>query len=260
MPTPTSISRIPFKLSLEPIGFVHSPYHDKYAAPRQPLPLADADDSTIGASIELFPHRNYDQALSDLAGFDRIWLVTWFNQNCRPDGTPIWKPKVLTPRGRAKRGVFATRSPHRPNTLGISVVRLVAVKGLIVHIAECDVLDGTPVLDLKPYIPLYDSFPESRVGWLADEFAREPYTLVFTPLTDEYLRTSKASATDIAGLRHYLRAVLERDPYPHPYRRINARPDGTFELAMKLWRVAYRVVEAEQKTILVERVWQVEAT
>jgi hypothetical protein len=134
-------------------------------------------------------------------------------------------------------------------------VRLLAVKGLRLEIGNCDVLDGTPVLDIKPYIPLYDSFPESRTGWLADEAAHRPYTLIFMPLAEQQLQ---AEATQQSGLVQYLHTLLARDPYPHPYRRIRTcEPVGTFELAMKLWRVRYHVIEEGQRRVVVERVWQV---
>ena len=79
----------------------------------------------------------------------------------------MWRPKVLPPRSAGRRrGVFSTRSPHRPNPIGLSVVRLDEVRGLTLHVRDVDMIDGTPVLDLKPYVPYADAFPDARTGWL----------------------------------------------------------------------------------------------
>ena len=138
----------------EPIGFVKSgggTYPQE--APRQ---AAFASNEGV---IELLPGRNFEQALEDLAGFERIWLVFVFDRNRN------WKPKVLPPDGSSrKRGVFATRSPHRPNPVGLPAVELLRIEGRSVHIRNFDLLDGTPILDIKPYIPEADAFPASRSG------------------------------------------------------------------------------------------------
>jgi tRNA-Thr(GGU) m(6)t(6)A37 methyltransferase TsaA len=128
-------------LSVRPIGFVRSPFVEKVDAPRQ----ATVAEGTVGR-IEILPE--YELGLRDLDGFERIWVVFWFHEAAdRP------KLKVLPPRSDDKRGVFATRSPHRPNPIGMSAVRLVGVEGTVVHVRDLDILDGTPVLDLKPYLP-----------------------------------------------------------------------------------------------------------
>ena len=101
--------------------------------------------------IELFPHCNYEQALEDLGGFERIWLLFVFDRNVN------WKPKVLPPYGIDRKvGTFASRSPYRPNPVGLSAVELVKIEGLKVYIRNFDLLDGTPILDIKPYIPEVD--------------------------------------------------------------------------------------------------------
>lgn len=146
-------------ITLEPIGTFHADSKYPYEARRQ----AAADTTNSLGEIRLQPGRSFEQALEDLEGFERIWVVYQFHQNAD------WKPKVMPPRGpRTKRGVFATRAPYRPNALGMSCVRLLKVDGLTVVIEGHDLLDGTPVLDIKPYLPYADSFPGSRVGWLED--------------------------------------------------------------------------------------------
>jgi tRNA-Thr(GGU) m(6)t(6)A37 methyltransferase TsaA len=142
-----------------PIGYVRSPFREKADAPRQAT-LAD-----VTGTIELLPE--YVDGLSDLEGFDRIWVLFWFD---RAEG---WKPKVLPPRSTEKRGVFATRSPHRPNPIGASAIRLDRIEGNVLHVRDLDILDGTPVIDLKPYIAYADAFPDA---WPA--YARETRRLI----------------------------------------------------------------------------------
>src|SRR6202041_972769 len=107
--------------------------------------------------------RRFEPALSDVEGWEYLWVVYWFHLNSD------WHPKVLPPRSKVKRGVFATRSPHRPCPIGLSAVRLVRVEGLSVHVEGVDMLDGSPVLDLKPYVAAADAIAEAGSGWLADK-------------------------------------------------------------------------------------------
>jgi tRNA (adenine37-N6)-methyltransferase len=117
----------------------------------------------VEATIELLPGRNFEQALKDLAGFERIWVIAWLHLN------ENWQPTVIPPRGpKVRRGLFATRSPHRPNPIAISALKLVRIEGLTLHVHGIDLLDGTPVLDIKPYVPYADAFPDAREGWLEE--------------------------------------------------------------------------------------------
>ncbi len=142
-------------IQLEPIGIVHSPFTERFQAPRQP-----SYGMPVAARIELWPGRGFEQALSDLEGFSHIWVIYWMHLNRG------WNPRVRPPRGSGrKRGLFATRAPHRPNAIGLSCVRLTGVEGRWLSIATHDMLDGTPVLDLKPYLPACDAFPEASPGW-----------------------------------------------------------------------------------------------
>jgi len=149
--------------SLTPIGWVSSPYERRFGTPQQ----AAAVDSDREAVLELDPTLIPEAALSDLAGFERIWVLTFLHRG----GT--WGPLVRPPRGpRLQRGLFATRSPDRPNSLGLSAVRLLRIEGLHLHVLGIDLLDGTPILDIKPYLPFADAFPGSRAGWV-DEIAHD---------------------------------------------------------------------------------------
>jgi tRNA-Thr(GGU) m(6)t(6)A37 methyltransferase TsaA len=143
--------------SVMPIGWVSSPYERRFGTPQQ----AAAIDSDRPAVLELDPERIPEEALSDLIGIERIWVLTFLHRS----GT--WGPLVRPPRGpRVRRGLFATRSPDRPNPLGLSAVQLVRIEGLQLHVLGVDLLDGTPILDIKPYFPSVDAFPTSRAGWI----------------------------------------------------------------------------------------------
>lgn len=218
--------------AFEPIGFVKSgggAYPQE--APRQAV---FAQNEGV---IELLPGCGYEQALEDLAGFDRVWLVFVFDRNGGG-----WKPKVLPPDGSSrKRGVFATRSPHRPNPIGISAVELVRVEGRKLHIRNFDLLDGTPILDIKPYVPAADAFPDARAGW-RDESEQTRRPVLFTP----------EAAADAAWIRAHGGPDLENaarvqlgtrrpdarrqriSPLPQPNRHL---------LAFRTWRIEFETTE-----------------
>jgi tRNA-Thr(GGU) m(6)t(6)A37 methyltransferase TsaA len=220
----------PLRLTLEPIGFVRTAISAKDEAARQPR----VGDNVVGR-IELLPGRNFEHALENLAGWDYVWVLFWFHHN------QGWRPKVLPPRSRSgRKGVFATRSPHRPNPLGLSAVRLERIEGLTLHVAELDILDGTPVLDIKPYVAYTDAIPHARDGWLADDRAPRdpivPFDVEWDPAAAEQAEWIE-SRTQLA-LRARVTATLELGPEPHPYRRIRRDGDG-FVLAIKEWRVRF---------------------
>ena len=160
--------------ALTPIGWVRSPYQRRFGTPQQ----ASAVDSDREAVLELDPARIPPEALTDLVGVERIWVLSYLHRS----GT--WGPSVRPPRGpRVRRSLFATRSPDRPNPLGLSAVELLRVDGVQLHVRGVDLLDGTPILDIKPYIPYADAFPDSRAGWIDElspdelQYAKRPPTL-----------------------------------------------------------------------------------
>lgn len=210
-------------LTIAPIGFVRTPFVNKYDAPRQPQVDGRIDESFV----ELFPHCNYEQALRDVDGCDRIWLLTYF------DRAIGWKPLSLTPRDRVKRGVLATRAPHRPNPIGLTCVEVLGVKGLSIAVRGTDLLDRTPVIDIKPYVAYADSFPESRVRWL-DELGQESsYTVVWSAPYSELP----------VDVRDHVHRVLSADPFPHPYRRIEATEDGAYMIAVREHRICFVIAD-----------------
>ncbi len=221
----------PESLSLTPIGHIRTPFKDRAEAPRQP----GADGAGAQGEIVLLPGMNFEQALEDLDGFEFIWMIAWFHENKN------WKPKVLPPRGSAiKRGVFATRSPHRPNPIGLSLARLVGVSGLVVRVAETDLLDGTPILDLKPYLPFAEAQPDARAGWLdAAENSGSAMQVTWSALAAEQATWLKSECQ--IDLATQAERVLRQDCAPHPYRRISTIAAGGLQLAIKSWRVEFAV-------------------
>lgn len=206
-------------ITFEPIGFIRTPYQRFYDTPRQP----GVEDIVDRSYIELLPGNNYEQAVQDLQGCERIWLVVHFHQALS------WKPKVLPPRGRTKRGVFATRSPHRPNPIGITCCELLDVHGLRIDVLGTDLIDNTPVLDIKPYVAYADAFPESNVAWMS-ELESACYSVV-----------GKALEQLPNDLRDYVVRTLQSDPMPHPYRRIELLADGVYQMAVRKYRIQYRL-------------------
>lgn len=152
----------PESVTLHPVAVVRSPFSQRHGTPRQPGFDGPKEFGEGLGQVELLPSVN-PLVLQDLAGFDRIWLLTWLHLN-GPGGRPLVRP----PRGGPKRGLFATRAPHRPNPLALSCVELLGVEGRILQVRGLDLLDGTPVLDIKPYIPTFDAHPDASSGWLAD--------------------------------------------------------------------------------------------
>jgi tRNA-Thr(GGU) m(6)t(6)A37 methyltransferase TsaA len=150
----------PSEFTYHPIGFVRSPYRRRMDAPHQPTVVEGTETGHAAEAILELNETLPEEALRDLAGFERIWVIFAFH---RSEG---WKPLVKPPRGRFKRGVLATRSPHRPNAIGLSALELLSIEGRVLRVRGVDLLDGTPILDIKPYVPYADAFPDSRAGWI----------------------------------------------------------------------------------------------
>lgn len=216
----------------EPIGIVQSPFDERAAAPRQASVLRD-----VVGRIELFAGKGYEHALEGLGAWEYAWVLFVFHRNVEQGRG--WKAKVLPPRSDVKQGVFATRSPHRPNPIGLSAVAIDRVDDLVVHVRGLDLLEGTPVLDLKPYVAYADSRPEARAGWLE---GRDPARAWDVRFGDEasselaWLRSRGVELEDSIG------SILALGPQPHPYRRIRKHASG-MRLALKAWRVDFVVTK-----------------
>lgn len=218
-------------LIVRPIGFLRSGKTVKFQASHQP-----SEDRLERNVLELGANCGYERALQDLAGFSRVWLLWWFHRNTE------WRPLVLPPRGPAqRRGLFATRSPHRPNPLGLTAVPLIEVRGRSLILGACDLMDGTPVLDIKPYIAAYDSFPEARAGWWEEVEASlnvpPKYEVRFLPLAEtqaEWLGTAWG-----IDFRPRMIELLSRDPSQHRSRRIRRRGDTRLVIGCGAWRAVF---------------------
>lgn len=156
-----------YHFTYRPIGILRSPYSRRIDAPHQSTVVEGTETGEPAiATLELADWLD-EKVIQDLSGFDRIWLIFAFHLS---EG---WKSSVKPPRGGPKRGVLATRSPHRPNSMGLSAVELVATEGRTLQLRGVDLLDGTPVLDIKPYVPYADAFPDARAGWIDELDARQ---------------------------------------------------------------------------------------
>jgi len=220
------------EMILQPIGVFHCDRDDKYAVPHQP-----GLTPGMTGTVVLEAGRNLDQALEGLEEQERLWLIFAFHQSSG------WKPKIMPPRGDKKLGLFSTRSPHRPNALGMSCVRLLGIDGLTLSIADHDLLDGTPILDIKPYLPYADAYPTASIGPLGQPLS---YTVDFS----NFARRQLEWLAEEGGLSLDKRILprLSFNPFPHPSHRIRiiGAKEGVplYELANKTWRILYTIDEA----------------
>lgn len=227
------------KFIIEPIGFLRSRIKYRYEAPRQGV-LAGEEE----AVIKLYPGNNYTQALKGLEGFERIWVIYRFHLNNN------WKPLVTPPRNNGKKlGVFATRAPYRPNHLGLSCVRLLRIDKLNIYITESDILDGSPVYDIKPYLPYSDSFPDAKTGWVTTN-PEEMFTVLFTPVAEEQMIWLNREAG--INLEGYSKVQLSFNPFDTKRKRIKQQADkqNLYQLAYRTWRVNY-YADTNNRTVTV---------
>jgi len=141
------------EVKYKPIGVIHSPFKEPKGTPIQP-----AGAMGIAGTVEIFPE--YAEGLKDIEGFSHIILICHFHLSRE------WSLEVKPFMDDQLHGVFTTRAPARPNPIGISTVRLVRVEGNILHIQDVDIIDGTPLLDIKPYVPEFDMRDVAKTGWL----------------------------------------------------------------------------------------------
>ena len=198
MPTPKNLQ----PLEVTPIGIIHSCFKEKFAAPRQPglVPAALAQ-------VELHPPYNQADAVAGLEEFSHIWLTFAFHQTAQQG----WKPKVRPPRlgGNKKLGVFATRSTFRPNPLGLSLVKLESIdtsNGVILHVSGADLIDQTPILDIKPYLPWVESIPDAKSGFASDDQVLQ--------LPVRYSEQAQLALSSRPELTELIEQVLLHDPRP----------------------------------------------
>lgn len=230
------------------IGIVHSCFKEKFGIPRQPglAPLACAD-------IELLPPYDDPTALEGLEGCTHMWIQFVFHANRYANKRDEWKPKVKPPRlgGNKTLGVFATRSPTRPAPIGLSVVRLRGIierdGKLLVQISGVDLLEGTPVLDIKPYVPYVDCVLEAENSFAAAPPKPIPVD-ISARLMAQCVAYWRRTGTDLAGL---ITQVLQQDPRPQYQQPEPERVYGMKLLDLDVrWR--YQLDDNEHRIQLIE--------
>ena len=230
------------EIILRPIGFVQSELKQRYETPRQGV-LAKG----TGAIITLLAKNNFNQALKELNGFDRLWIIYQFHLNKN------WKPLVTPPRHTTNKvGVFATRAPFRPNPIGLSCVKLEKVEGLKIFISDSDILDGSPVLDIKPYLPYSDSFPGSATGWVKND-SENIYEIVIEEKAKNL--SEKIRNEEDINLFGYARVQLEFNPADITRKRISKvdeNENSLYDLAYQKYKIRYRVNVLEKKVYIID--------
>lgn len=195
-------------MTIEPIGVLESCYLDKFGTPRQPGLVP----SSFGR-ICIFPQWQPADSLQGLEEFSHIWVLFQFHQN----QISHFHAKVHPPRlGGGKIGVFATRSPHRPNPIGLSLVKLDRIEGNYLYISGIDIIDGTPVMDIKPYLSSIEAMAEAKSGWVQEkpnliiqvEFLAEPRAHL-NKIIEEYPEYN---------MENLIVATLSLDPRPTVYK------------------------------------------
>lgn len=190
-------------MQIEPIAYFRSPFTTKFGVPKQ----SGLVENLVG-TIEFVPQYRNADALRGMDDFDYLWLIWEFSANRHAATSPVVRPPLLG--GNRKVGVFASRSPFRPNRLGLSSVRISeieidATRGPLIHVLGADLMDGTPIYDIKPYVVYADSHPEARSGFVDKNAIRWLEVVVPDAVASRY------SSDELAALRK----VLSLDPRPH---------------------------------------------
>lgn len=223
-------------MTISPIAHFHSPLTSKFGIPRQ-SGIADSLHGTIVFTPE---YRNAD-ALRGLEGFDFLWILWGFSENIHSAKHATVRPPRLG--GNTRIGVFATRSPFRPNNIGLSSVRIADIQiatpdGPVIEVVGADLMDGTPIYDIKPYLPEFDSHPEAKAGFVnSNEW--QPLEVKFLPTAD----ISRFTPTDVNTITQ----LLSQDPRPH----YHSSPDRLYGMTYKGYDIRFRV---EGGIVIVEKI------
>lgn len=229
---------------MKPIAFVHSCYQEKFGIPRQPGLVTEAK-----GEVRLLPEFSRPGIVRGLEAFSHLWLVFKFHATAESS----WKPTVRPPRlgGNQRLGVFATRSMFRPNPIGLSVVRLEGIQhtvsGIVISVSGLDLLEGTPVLDIKPYLPYADNV-DGASGGFATEVPEPLLNVGFSVLAEK--QCILKSAEHSVDIRLLIVQVLQQDPRP-AYRKL--KEDG-HEYGMRLYDFDVRWQHQSGKAMVLELV------
>ena len=212
-------------MKLKVIAYAHNGHTDKFGIPRQ-----SREESPILTRIVFEPDYRIPEALRGIEGYSHLWIIWGFSE------VDSWSPTVRPPRlgGNTRMGVFATRSPYRPNPIGLSSVRLIAVENGELIVSGADVLDGTPIYDIKPYLSFSDSHPDARNG-----FAEE---------TKDYgLRVEGVSGLVDEGVWRDIEYILSQDPRP----AYQDDPEREYKMDYSGYRITFTVKET---TVTVKKI------
>lgn len=229
--------------SFEQIGVIRSPYKEKFAVPRQPGLVKSG-----GGELHLLTPWHQPEAVRGLEGFSHLWILFVFHQTMNSG----WRPTVRPPRlgGNARMGVFATRSTFRPNPIGMSLVELKGIESqrdrLILKLGSLDLVDGTPVVDIKPYLPFAEALPQAQAGYAVDA----PPADMRVSFTPDAQRQADQAARRYPQLARFISEVLAQDPRP-AYRKSE---DTGREYAVWLldFNVRWRVTEQGAEVFALE--------
>ncbi len=216
----------------EPIAYLKSNLIDPIDAPQQGVFAKNAN-----AEIDLKKFKQWKEMIYQLEKFSHIWIIFVFHKN------NSWKPLVLPPRSENKVGVFASRSPYRPNPIGISTVRLIEVSESKLIINSHDLLDGTPILDIKPYIAYADSFTNASKGWLAD---CKEYKLKWSAKVLKQLKF--LDQWDSTQFKSIITQQLKFNPTDKKRKRVKKVDPKieTYVLSIRTWRIYFQIVKSKQ--------------
>lgn len=226
--------------TIRPIGRFKTKQVYPFEATRQ-ANLSRSDELGV---VELSPEFAENGALNSLESFNRIWLIYGFHHN------HDWKPLVLPPRGPyLKRGVFATRAPYRPNQLGLSAVELIRIEGNRLFVRGFDLLDATPIYDIKPYLRYADALNEASDGWLTgiDELSPRFDVIIEEPAARQLAWLEER---DIARFASFLVVQLEFEPCDEKRKRVSPLPNGFWRIAYRTWRADFAISSRDQKIFI----------
>jgi tRNA-Thr(GGU) m(6)t(6)A37 methyltransferase TsaA len=230
-------------INIHPIGTIHTPFKEKFAIPRQPG-LAKSAEGLI-TFFEEFNDPNY---LRGIEQFSHLWLLFHFHQTADKGHSPLVRPPRLG--GNQKLGVFSTRSTFRPNGMGMSVVEFVAVsyqkKQLILTVKGIDLLNGTPILDIKPYLSYADSIPQASGG--IAQYSPELMAVTFTEQAHGQLNMLELRYPVLGTL---IREVLSQDPRPAYHQ--NAHPDKIYGMTLYDVNIQWQVINLKNVVLAIQK-------
>lgn len=225
------------EITIRPIAYIKSDFTDKFGIPRQSGLVPE-----LTARIVFEPEYRDPNALVGLDGYSHLWLIWQFSTVAAEYAAgKSWRPTVRPPRlgGNARRGVFATRSPYRPNALGLSCVELAGIENGDILVKGADLLDGTPIFDIKPYLPYVDAHPEARGGFTEQTASYALKVNCPQPLLDKLPKEKQAA----------LLGVLKNDPRP----AYQHDPDRIYAMDFGEYRVQFRVSETSLTVIDIQK-------